>query len=88
MMTETKQEGAKRRRHDPEFKKEPMRAWKTSGKTAAQLARELGAVPNMFFKCDQAERLPQRPETVVLTDGQRALETGVLRLRRGAQADH
>ena len=32
-MNETKQEGAKRRRHDFKFKKEATRAWKTSGKT-------------------------------------------------------
>lgn len=81
-MTEMKQEGAKRRRYDPEFKREAVRMWKTSGKTAAQVARELGVVPNMLFKWDEAGRLPRAAGATVLPEGQKALEAEVLRLRR------
>lgn len=81
-MTETNQEGAKRRRYDPEFKREAVRAWKTSGKSATQVARELGVRPGLLFKWDQAGRLPRAAGATVLPEGQTALEAEVLRLRR------
>ena len=81
-MTEIKQEGAKRRRYDPEFKREALRLWKTSGKTAAQVARELGVEPTMLFQWDKAGRLPRAAGAAVLPEGQTALEAEVLRLRR------
>ena len=81
-MNELKQEGAKRRRYDPEFKREAVRLWKTSGKTAAQVGKELGVEPTMLFQWDKAGRLPRAAGATALPEGQTALEAEVLRLRR------
>ena len=81
-MIENNQEGAKRRRYDPEFKREALRLWKTSGKTAAQVGRELGVEPTMLFQWDKAGRSPRAAGASVLPEGQAALETEVRRLRQ------
>ena len=81
-MTEHDQEGAKRRRYDPEFKKEAVRLWKTSGKTAAQVGRELGVEATMLFQWDKAGRSLRAAGASVLPEGQAALEAEVRRLRQ------
>jgi hypothetical protein len=41
-MNDTKQGGVKRRHFDEAFKQEALKAWKSSGKSADQMGRELG----------------------------------------------
>jgi transposase-like protein len=53
-MNETKQGGGKRRHFDKAFKQEAVRARNGSGKSAEQVARELGVRGDLLYKWDRA----------------------------------
>jgi transposase len=80
-MNDTKQGGAKRRHFDEAFKQEALRAWRSSGKSAEQVGRELGVRGDLLYKWDRASRSPRAAGAGGLPEGQAALEAEVLRLR-------
>lgn len=50
---------AKRRRYTDEFKSEAVRLTRDSGKTVAQLARDLGISDNILYRWVQEERVAE-----------------------------
>lgn len=81
-MNKTNSSGATRRRYDEAFKQEAVRSWKSSGKSAEQVARELGLRADLLYKWHRVGRVPRAAGEHGLPEGQAALESEVLRLRQ------
>ena len=81
-MSKTNPGGATRRRYDEAFKQEVVRSWKSSGKSAEQVARELGLRAELLYKWNRGGRAPRVAGGHGLPEGQAALESEVLRLRQ------